>query len=300
MVPLTLNIDPSFFKEEEKSGFLVTKERKELWAVEIDLLMQLDRVCKENGLQYCVGAGTMLGAVRHKGFIPWDDDIDVYLLREDYDKLMKLDKEFEYPYFLQNSDTEKKLLKQFARLRNSRTTGHTKEESRWDINKGIFIDIFPLDGISEDETENDKQRKINEKDRKKYRYYNYVNRTNHTVRFGIRHTFRKIYVKLFMQDKEKVYRRAENNLKKYSRPGTKLWGNRTLVFECPKSRRPYEDWKDLIRMPFEFVEVPVPRKYDEMLRQQYGDYMQIPEIIGQNAHGELIISTDRAFNQIKE
>ena len=93
-----------------------------------------------------------------------------------------------------------------------------------------------------------------------------------------------------------MFQRFEANLKKYSVPGTKLWGNRTLVFECPKSRRPLEDYNDLVMMPFEFIEVPVPRNYDSMLRQQYGDYMKIPENKKAGFHGELIISTDYAYD----
>ena len=107
MVDLKVKLPDSFFHEEVRDGYLVTAKVKELWAVQIDLLCELDRVCKKYNLKYILDFGTLLGAVRHKGFIPWDDDLDVSMLREDYDKLMEVGPtEFTHPYFLQNHDTE--------------------------------------------------------------------------------------------------------------------------------------------------------------------------------------------------
>ena len=106
----------------------------------------------------------------------------------------------------------------------------------------------------------------------------------------------KIVVALFVRDKEKYVRAFEKNLKRYSNEKSKLWGNRTLVFKCPKSRRPLKDYQDLIYMPFESIQVPVPRNYDSMLRQQYGDYMQIPQNEKGTIHGDLILSTDYTFD----
>ena len=103
MVDLQIDLPQNFLDEEEISGYLVTSQMKEVWAVELDLMAQLDRVCRENGLTYFAGAGTLLGAVRHHGFIPWDDDMDFYMLREDYNKLIGLANEFKEPYFLQNT-----------------------------------------------------------------------------------------------------------------------------------------------------------------------------------------------------
>ena len=77
--------DSSFFREEIRNGFLVTEKMKRIWYTEISLLQELDRVCKKYGLRYFAEYGTLLGAVRHKGFIPWDDDIDVAMFRDDYE-----------------------------------------------------------------------------------------------------------------------------------------------------------------------------------------------------------------------
>lgn len=297
MIALNLKIDPSFLREEERCGYLVTRQRKEVWAVELDLLAELDRVCRKHGLKYCVGAGTMLGAVRHQGFIPWDDDMDLYMLREDYDRLNVCAGEFRAPYFLQNSYTEKNLLRTFARLRNSNTTGTTRIDQALPVNKGIFIDIFPLDGISPDAEEDRRQDAKNKRFRAMFGPYNTTRKpAGKGLGQRVKWAAKKLYSTLFVRDPQKLFTRYEDNLRRFSKPDTALWGNRTLVFACPKSRRPVEDYRDLIDMPFEFITVPVPRAYDAMLRQQYGDYMKIPENKGGNMHGELIISTDYAYD----
>lgn len=77
-----------FFCEEERSGFLIPEMMKRAWAAELEVLEALKRACRENGLQYFANAGTLLGAVRHKGYIPWDDDIDICMPRKDYEILM--------------------------------------------------------------------------------------------------------------------------------------------------------------------------------------------------------------------
>ena len=297
MLPISLKIDSDFFNEEERSGFFVSKQRKELWAVEIDLLTQLDRICEKYGLTYCVGAGTLLGAVRHKGFIPWDDDIDVYMLRPDYDRLMGLADEFKEPYFLQNSYTEKNLLRTYARLRNSQTTGTTKMDQYRILNHGIFIDIFPLDGVSENVRVDRRQYFLNTVQRKLFEAYNASKAPcqEDSISKKLKYPFKKLLAEVMIRDKNRLFSSFERNISRFSVESTEIWGNRTIVFECPKSRRPIADWKNLVRMPFEFIEVPVPVNYDSMLRQQYGDYMKIPENKGGTMHGELIIESETGY-----
>ena len=103
MVPLQLKIDETFFLPEERNGYMVSSEMKKVWAVELDLLNEFARVCDKYRLKWFAHAGTMLGAVRHHGFIPWDDDIDVVMPREDYERLCSIgSSEFSRPYFFQN------------------------------------------------------------------------------------------------------------------------------------------------------------------------------------------------------
>ena len=79
---INLQLDDSFYKEEIRDGYTVTTKQKKIWAVEMDLLDQLLKVCKKHDIKVIIYAGTLLGAIRHKGFIPWDDDIDVALTRQ--------------------------------------------------------------------------------------------------------------------------------------------------------------------------------------------------------------------------
>lgn len=297
MVDLKTDIPPEFLEGEERCGYYVSPKMKEVWAVQLDLMAELDRVCKENNLTYIAGAGTLLGAVRHKGFIPWDDDMDFYMLRKDYDRLIRIKGAFKKPYFLQNAYTDPGLMRTFSRLRNSNTTACSKWEEGYDINKGIFIDIFPLDGVNESFLKNKVQRLKNDF------YLLGISEKHQEKGKGFVKTVRRkvmnFLITLRRGDKRKTFRKYEANLKKYSNAQARIWGNRTLVFECPKSRRPISDWKKLKYVPFEFTRIPVPVNYDSMLRQQYGDYMRIPEKKGINMHGELILSTDYAYEDLR-
>ena len=138
-------VAPTFLTEEIRNDFFVSIERKKLWTVLLDLLIELDEVCTRNNLRYFILGGTLLGAVRHKGFIPWDDDIDVCMPREEYEKLLKLQNEFKHPYFLQTPYTDPNFFWSSTKLRNSNTTQIVDMFKYQGFNQGICITIFPLD-----------------------------------------------------------------------------------------------------------------------------------------------------------
>ena len=141
MTSLKLQIEPSFFQQEERCGYVVTSGMKRIWAVELDLLNEFARVCRENGLKWFAHAGTMLGAVRHRGFIPWDDDIDIIMPRKDYERLCKLaPSAFSHPYFFQDEQTDRYFARAFSRLRNSETTAifENEKDYRYPYNQGIL------------------------------------------------------------------------------------------------------------------------------------------------------------------
>lgn len=83
----------NFYREEIRSGYKISPEMKKIWACQLNLLAELQKVCDRNGLKYWLDSGSLLGAIRHQGYIPWDDDIDVVMFRDDYDRLVKLSKE---------------------------------------------------------------------------------------------------------------------------------------------------------------------------------------------------------------
>ncbi len=158
MAILKLKFPESFWQEEPRT-LLVSEQRKRFWGVLLDLYAEVARVCEKNGLRYFAGGGTLLGALRHRGMIPWDDDIDLLMPRDDYERLCKIaPTAFRAPYFWQTNATDPGSARGHAQLRNSSTTGILKDEmvngrALFDFNQGLFIDIFPLDCLPDDPDE---------------------------------------------------------------------------------------------------------------------------------------------------
>ena len=150
-----------FYREEIISDYKVTELRKRVWAKELEILVLFDRICKENGLKYYITYGTLIGAVRHKGFIPWDDDIDVEMFRDDYERAREIFKQELKPPFewqdmydiLENPDVgDDTVLKlhPFGKIKNSETAAIEERGMPISVNQGIYIDIFPLDDARDD------------------------------------------------------------------------------------------------------------------------------------------------------
>lgn len=121
----------------------MTYDLRRLQLEQLTILDELKRVCQKNGLTFYLAYGSCLGAMRHKGFIPWDDDIDVLMPVEDYDKLMKLSKEFKHPFFLQNNFTDPDHTLAIARVRKKGTACIEEKDMGLKCHQGIFIDIYP-------------------------------------------------------------------------------------------------------------------------------------------------------------
>ena len=142
-------------------------ELKRLQLVELDILKEFIRVCNELNVKYFLDSGTLLGCIRHGGFIPWDDDIDVSMPREDYEIFLKEgQKLLKNKYFLQTYKTDPEYTMGFAKIRNSETTFIESSVKNLKINHGVYIDIFPLDGY------NDKNKIRNFLNKKAFVLYN--------------------------------------------------------------------------------------------------------------------------------
>lgn len=141
----------SYFYRKNKEvyeGFkMQTKEYlKELHKVEVEILDEIVRICEKHSLKYYLIGGTLLGAIRHNGFIPWDDDLDIVMPRADYDKFCEICKtELDEKYYLHNIDTDNKYWLIHAKVRKNNTVFDEEIISNVDCHKGIFVDIFPLD-----------------------------------------------------------------------------------------------------------------------------------------------------------
>ena len=133
--------------EEIRDGWNVSAKTKRIWYVEMQLAKSLLDVCKRHNLICVAAAGTLLGAIRHNGFIPWDNDMDFFMPRKDYNLLCnKYRNEFVSPYFLQTAQSDNRWFRGHACLRDSRTTCISAvDKENFECNRGIYIDIFPLD-----------------------------------------------------------------------------------------------------------------------------------------------------------
>ncbi len=303
MVDLKIELPDGFLEEEVRCDYTVTKDIKEVWAIEIDLLMQLDEVCKKHNLKYYITDGTMLGTVRHKGFIPWDDDIDVTMFRDDYEKLLKVaETEFKYPYFLQTEYSDPGCLRGHAQLRNSATTGILKtEEGKFKFNQGLFLDVFVMDNVIDDRKLFEQQKKDAEKYRKravKYarwstRYYK-QNTWQSKVK-GILYPVVNTFLRKTKLE-EKNFRKFEEVCKRYNNMETKYVTTLEFSFDIERWGKRLKSYFDKVEyMPFEFIKLPISVDYDEMLRNDYGDYMVFKK--GASAHGDMIIDTDRSYTE---
>lgn len=260
----------SFFEEEVRCDFLVTKERKKVWAVLLDMMLKFDEVCKHHGLQYFLGGGTLLGAVRHKGFIPWDDDIDINMKREDYEKLLILQDEFKVPYFLQNPDTDPEAFYSYSRLVNINTTAFSRMFAWQDMKHGLFIDVFPMDSWKEEDEERFEQIKA-------------LSRENSTY-MRMKNPYLSEDDKLRVSNWSgtppyAVYKEIQEIAQRDNNVETPcLMAGVITNYSFQKKLRPKQAYEKAVSYEFEGFHFLGPEKADEVLRGQYGDYMQLPPI----------------------
>lgn len=123
-------------------------ELRRMQLIQIELLAEFDALCRKHKISYVIASGTLLGSVRHGSFIPWDDDIDVEMLRSDYEKFCKIDKsEFREDTFFQTNKTDKHYPWLYGKLRRMGTQAVRLGQEHLKMNSGVFIDIFPRDGV---------------------------------------------------------------------------------------------------------------------------------------------------------
>lgn len=244
-------------------------EINELQKIQLSMLKDFDAVCQRHRISYQLFSGTALGAVRHKGFIPWDDDIDVVMLREDYERFFdSASKELDSnKYYVQREFSEHWPMF-FSKLRLNGTTYIEKYHSHdARIHQGIYIDIFPCDNLSDNRLIQ-KLQYIASKIVIAKSLYARGYETNSTVKKCFMQFCRILPTKPFKR--LCIRRNDSSSLKVHTFFGGGKKFERSIFLR--------EWFEQSVKMRFEDSEFPVSAHYDEMLRVMYGDYMIMPTL----------------------
>lgn len=284
----------SFLEGEVRLGFEVTPYLKKIWAIAIDTLLEFNRVCQKYNLRYFLAYGSLLGAVRHNGFIPWDDDMDVFMLRADYNVLLSHPEEFQHPYFLQTPYTDPGYFFSYAKLRNSNTSCITTQFRYQKINWGQNFDIFPLDNFKlEGGEEYFSKLAVLGTD-----ISNYMRSSNPKPSSEEE---RKRIESYSGRDPMSIYEEIQNMAQQYNGEETGLLAvTSAYLYGFKKGIYHVEDFQEAIPCDFECVKALIPNGFDRILTTVYGDYMQLPPKDKRGLwHSNIIYDPDRSYLEIQ-
>ena len=247
------------------------KTLKKLHDVELEIIDEFVRICEKHKLNYSLMAGTLLGAIRHSGFIPWDDDVDVCMMREEYDKFIKIAKEeLSDKYYLDCFEYNRDYHLPFAKIRKNNTIFDEEPSHHLKNHKGIYIDIFPLENV-------------NEKGIKMAYFRTFIIKTlvdAILVKYKIRKlkdTRHLVFVIPFLIFGKRCLMRIQNWFI------TKNKNNKSKYVACEVSSYAFqkevflrEDFFPTKEIKFEDRKYKVMKEYDKYLSSIYGDYMKLP------------------------
>ncbi len=254
-----------------KNRTLTQSELRKLQLIQLEMLVEVDRICKKNNISYNIVAGTLLGAVRHGGYIPWDDDADVAMLRSEYEKfrnVCRTDLDATRFYFQDHRNT-KGYRWGYGKLRRKDTEFKRTGQEHMPYDSGVFIDIFPLDHVPE----------------------NYLKRCIHNLHCTlIRKTLwsavgrktdkskfkRGLYSIMYLIPEKRVYHHLMKFTNKHNNMPSKMV--RIITFPTPNRtygylKKWYQHSKDTV---FEGITFSGIKDHDEYLSFKFGDYMTLP------------------------
>lgn len=257
---------------------------RQLQMIELEILLEVDRICKKHDIKYSLAAGTLLGAVRHKGFIPWDDDLDLIMLRKEYDRFCKVCEEEldNNKFYLQTHQNTPGYRWGYAKMRRHGTEYIRKGQEHLQYASGVSIDIFPLDSVPDSRIF-----------KPVYHFACFITRKLLWSEAGKRSETnpikRWVYWIMSMVPKDTVFRLLYDRL-------VNCCGDR-LTEQVRVITRPYkrhaEGWQrkwlmNLRQFEFEGFLFPGPVDYHKYLISKYGDYMQLPPAEHQKGHHQAL------------
>ena len=261
---------------------------KTIQQTELGILEAVTAFCEREGIRYFLDSGTLLGAIRHNGFIPWDDDVDIAMLYPDYCRFLEIAQSgLGGAFFIQNHNTDDHFYRSYTKVRLNGVNVLTKDMEHWDVHRGAWIDIFPM-FYSDSEKDIRRKRRI-------YRFCSALQEQNYyrSCLKNSKRTLRNIarYVILLslcvipMKLRKKIHSKLLEYIfsRKYGR----------YLCRCEMIIRQFDtscyEGEECFHQ-FEHLSLRIPSGYDKVLRDEYGDYMQFPPENERGNHGELMIS----------
>ncbi|ORP07925.1 lipopolysaccharide cholinephosphotransferase [Streptococcus mitis] len=277
---LVIGYGLTIFLKEKKIRYEEVTDISEIQQMELGIMEYIHEVCQKIGAKYFLSYGSLIGAVRHKGFIPWDDDMDICMLRDDYEKLQ--DYMLAHPderYELMSYKNNIKYVYPFMKIKDNQTY-LVEEDVRIDSNMGIYIDIFPVDGYEDDQSFKDKMTKIIKKRQLSCYTFKGITNTKSVVNSIIRY----ISVIIFYFTNTNKYVSQIDELAK-SRKVEDYEQADYLIYKDMNKPVWKREWiEDVETGNFEGKEFMIPKHYHEILTSDYGDYMQLPPVAQQVSH----------------
>lgn len=244
---------------------------KEIKEIQLDILKSIHDFCTERSMRYSLAYGTLIGAVRHKGYIPWDDDIDVMMPRPDYERFISEYSGYNSKYNVQTYINDGSYFLAFAKVYDNRT-----EQIIFPTKTGVFVDVFPIDGIPESIAERD----IYIKSKLQLIFKNILYTCkNNAFRPGnkIFNATKYIVKRIMYPSRKQAIIKLDILWKSNLFDSSKYVGvivDVDALEHCGQVRR--EVFEKYTTAPFEGMEFKIIENYDEFLSSQYGDYMQLP------------------------
>lgn len=266
-------------EQEVICGYEVSAKMKRVWAMELDMVKSFVSVCEKHNLTYYIMGGTLLGAVRHKGFIPWDNDVDMAMPRKDFNKLLEIGATaFEKPMFFQTPVTEQgRFFCTHVKIRDERGTAASEAEYNKGINCGMFIDVFCLDEIPDGKWHRNMYvRKLNEI--AKMQRFCFDKPVGGGLSANAKHALQHLFYRLVYHspDATQLFRVYHRNAGKFAGKGCKEVAHLDFGYH-EKFVWNRSDWTNAVQLDFEGMKLNAPAGYEAILKHQYGDYMRFPD-----------------------